>query len=87
MTADSEVNVTAGSRVKITAPEVWVDGRETKVGHTPAYSAVLAEPLWAFLRVLSNAVDQKLYPTPSAMSSACEQAEQLSTSDTVKVSK
>lgn len=87
VTSDSEVNVTAGSRCKVTSPEVWVDGKETKVGHVPAYSAVLAEPLWAFLKVLSAAVDAKLYPTPGAMSGACETAEQLSTSTTVKVSK
>ena len=87
VTADSEINVTAGSRCKITSPEVWVDGKETKIGHVPAYSAVLAEPLWAYLKVLSAAVDAKLYPTPGAMSGAAETAEQLSTSTTVKVSK
>lgn len=87
MTADSEINVTAGSRMKMTAPEVWVDGKESKVGHTASYSMVLAEPLWAFLKTLSAAVDAKMYPTPSAMASACAQAEMLSTSKTCKVSK
>lgn len=87
MTADSEINLTAGSRIKATAPEIWIDGKETKVGHIPAYSATLAEPLFAFLKALSAAVDAKLYPTPGAMASACATAEQLATSGTVKVSK
>jgi hypothetical protein len=87
ITTDSEIEMTAGSRIKATAPEVWVDGRETKTGHVPAYSQVLGEPLFTFLAALSNAVDAKLYPSPGAMSSACQQARQLSLSDTCKVSK
>jgi hypothetical protein len=87
ITADSEINMTAGSRVKISAPEVWVDGKETKAGHVPAYSMVLAEPLFAFLKTLSATVDAKLYPTPGAMTTACNTAEQLSISTTCKVSK
>lgn len=86
VTSDSEVNITGQSRVKIDSAEVWVHGKETKVGDLPAYSAVLAEPLWAFLKVLSATVDAKLFPTPGAMSGACATAEQLSTSQTVKVS-
>jgi len=86
ITADSEINITGQSRVKIDSAEVWAHGKETKVGDKPAYSAVLAEPLWAFLKTLSAAVDAKLYPTPGAMAGACSAAEQLSTSKTVKVS-
>jgi hypothetical protein len=85
--ADSEINITGTSRVKIDSAEVWANGKETKIGHIPAYSAVLAEPLWAFLRVLASTVDAKLYPTPGAMTQAAAMAEQLSTSNTVKVSK
>lgn len=87
MTTDSEINMTAGSRIKATAPEIWLDGKETKTGHVPAYKQVLGEPLFAFLKLLSNAVDAKLFPTPTAMSSACATAEQLALSDTCKVSK
>ena len=87
ITSDSQIDLTAGSRVKVTAPEVWENGNETKLGHVPAYSAVLAEPLFAFLKTLSAAVDAKLYPTPSAMATACATAEALATSSTVKVSK
>lgn len=87
LTSDSEINLTGGSRIKHTSPEVWVDGKETKTGHVPAYSQVLGEPLFAFLKTLSSAVDAKLFPTPSAMASACAIAEQLSLSDTCKISK
>lgn len=87
ITADSEINLTGGSRIKASAPEVWADGKETKAGHNPSYSMVLAEPLFAFLKTLSATVDAKLYPTPGAMSTACSTAEQLSTSTTCKVSK
>ena len=86
MTANSEVNVTGGTRVKVTSPEILVDGKETKLGHIPSYSAVLSEPLFAFLKTLSAAVDAKMYPTPGVFSSACAMAEELSTSKTVKIS-
>lgn len=86
VTCDSELNSTAGSRIHEVSPEIWSDGKITKLGHVPSYSAVLAEPLFAFLKTLSAAVDAKLYPTPSAMSSACATAEQLATSKTVMVS-
>jgi hypothetical protein len=87
ITCDSELNSTAGSRIKETSPEIWIDGKETKLGHVPSYSAVLGEPLFSFLKTLSATVDAKLYPTPSAMATACATAEQLTLSGTVKVSK
>ncbi len=87
VTTDSEINMTAGSRIKATAPEIWVDGKETKTGHVPSYSQVLGEPLFALLKVLASAVDAKLYPSPGAMATAVSQAEQLTLSGTCKVSK
>jgi len=87
VTTDSEINMTAGSRIKATAPEIWIDGKETKTGHVPSYSQVLGEPLFAFLKTLAAAVDAKLYPSPGAMAGAAAQAEQLSLSGTCKVSK
>jgi hypothetical protein len=87
VTTDSEINLTAGSRIKGTSPEIWMDGRETKTGHVPSYSQVLGEPLFAFLKTLSAAVDAKLFPSPGAMASAAAQAEALSLSRTCKISK
>ena len=64
-----------------------MDGKTTKLGHAPVYSAILAEPLWMFLKQLAAAVDAKLPSTPGAMTSLAESYEQLSTSDVVKVTK
>lgn len=87
ITADSEIELTAGSRIKASAPEVWLDGKETKTGHTPSYSQVLGEPLFAALKTLAAAVDAKLYPSPGAMANVIAQAEQLTLSKTCKISK
>lgn len=86
VTADSEVNVTARSRVHIAAPEVWLDGKLTKNGHTPNYTHTRHEPLWQFLKVLSQAVDAKMYPTPGVMFNAATQFEQLAKAESCKVS-
>lgn len=87
ITTDSEINSTAGSRIKDTAPEIWVDGKESKFGHVPAYSMVLGEPLFNALLTLAAAVDAKLYPSPGAMVAEIERAKRLSLSQTCKVSK
>lgn len=87
VTADSEINLTGGSRVKLTAPEVWLDGKATKTGHVPAYRQVLGEPLFAALKVLAAAVDAKMYSTPGVMMNVITQAEELSLSTTCTVSK
>lgn len=87
ITTDSEIEMTAGSRIRAAAPTVWVDGRRTDTGHVPAYSQVLGEPLFAFLQTLANAVDAKMPSTPGAMASAVHMAKQMSLSDTCKVSR
>jgi hypothetical protein len=85
--ANSEIESTATTRIKQSSNEVWVDGKTTKLGHAPVYSAILAEPLWMFLKQLAAAVDAKLPSTPGTMTSLAESYEQLSTSDVVKVTK
>ena len=85
--ANSEIESTATTRIKQSSNEVWVDGKVTKLGHSPVYSAVLAEPLWMFLKQMASAIDAKLPSTPGCMSSLAESYEQLSTSDVVKVTK
>lgn len=87
ITADSEINITGTSRVKIDSSEVWANGKNTKVGHVPSYSGVLAEPLFAFLKALAATVDTKYPQTPNFMYKAAETCEILATSDTVKISK
>lgn len=85
--ADSEIEDTANTRISQHSNEVWVDGKITKLGHSPVYSAVLAEPLWMFLKQMAAAIDAKLPSTPGTLTSLAESYEQLSTSDVVKVTK
>lgn len=85
--ANSEIESTAITRIKQSSNEIWSDGKVTKLGHIPVYSAVLAEPLWMFLKQLASAVDAKLPSTPGVMVSLAESYEQLSTSSVVKVTK
>ena len=85
--ADQEIENTAVTRIKHTSEEVWVDGKTTNLGHTPAFSAVCAEPLWDFLKKLAVAVDAKIPATPSVNSTLATSYEQLSTSKTVRVTR
>jgi hypothetical protein len=87
MTTDSQINMTAGTRIKESSSEVWIDGKTTKVGHSPQYSAVLGEPLFQLLSAMANTIDAKLYPTPGVTSALVEQMKKIIISDTVKVSK
>ena len=87
MTTDSQINMTAGTRIKESSSEVWVDGKTTKLGHTPQASAVLGEPLFQLLSFMASSIDAKMYPTPGATASMVEQMKKVILSDTVKVSK
>lgn len=87
MTTDSQINSTAGTRIKESSSEVWIDGKTTKLGHSPQYSAILAEPLFVLLKAMAENIDAKMYPTPGATSSLVEQMKKLIISSTVKVSK
>lgn len=87
ITANSTVNITANSKVQSQASECVMNGTSiTKLGPAPAYSAVLAEPLWTFLKIMASAVDAKLPSTPGVLSSQATSFEQLSTSKNVKLS-
>jgi hypothetical protein len=86
--ANSTVEITAQDKVEITAKESILNGTQvTKLGPTPSYSGVLAEPLFAALKQLANMIDSK-YPTSAGVaSSLIQQAEQLATSKNVKLTK
>ena len=87
ITANSSVNITANSLIKGEATEVAMNGSAvTKLGPAPTYSAVMAEPLWIFLKALAAAVDGKLPSTPGVMTGMAASSEQMSTSRNVKVS-
>ena len=85
--ANSEIESTAVTRIKQSSNEVWADGKVTKIGHVPVYSAVLAEPLWMFLKQLAAAVDAKVPSCPGCMTTLAESYEQLSTSSVIKLTK
>lgn len=87
ITANSSINITANSLVKAESNEVVMNGSSvTKLGPAPTYSAVLAEPLWAFLKSLASGLDAKLPATPGVFSAQAASFETLSTSTNVKLS-
>jgi hypothetical protein len=87
LTANSTVNITSNTKINAHSSESLLNGTtSTKLGPSPTYSALLAEPLWAFLKILASTVDAKFPVSPSAMSSQAEAFEALSTSKNVKVS-
>lgn len=87
ITANSAINITANSIIKGESAEVSMNGSSvTKLGPAPTYSAVLAEPLFAFLKALASGVDSKLPATPGIFSSQAASFETLATSKNVKVS-
>jgi len=56
ITANSTINITSNSLIKAESTEVAMNGSSTtKLGPAPTYSAVLAEPLWTFLKMMARA--------------------------------
>lgn len=87
VTANSTVNITANSKIHSEASECVMNGTSvTKLGPSPTYSGVLAEPLWTFLKMMASAIDAKLPATPGTLSSQASSFEKLSTSNNVKLS-
>jgi len=84
----NEVEVSAASKVTVTADEVIVNGNQTtKVGPGPYSHAILAEPMWALVSTLATALDAKLPPTPGVSAGLVEAAKQAATSTNVLISK
>lgn len=84
MTSNTKIELTSGTKIETNSKEVHINGNTTKLGTTANYSSVMAEPLWAFLKQLSTAVDAKWPQTPGVLTGAANLAEQASTSKTVK---
>jgi hypothetical protein len=86
ITTQANVNVTCPTKIEETAQTCIINGiTKTQLGPVGNFGAVGAEPLWAFLKALSAAVDLKWPPTPGVNSSAAAAAEVASTSKIVKV--
>jgi hypothetical protein len=86
ITTQANINVTAATKIEETAETCIMNGTKlTQLGPVGNFSAVGAEPLWAFLKSLSAAVDLKWPPSPGANSAAAASAETASTSKIVTV--
>lgn len=85
MTTDSEISMVAPDRIQAESSEIAMRGRTVNLGTSPVKSAVTAEDLWSFLKLLATAVDTKLPATPGVNSSMASLFEILSTSKTVKI--
>jgi hypothetical protein len=86
MTTDSEISMVAPDRIRAESSLVEMRGRTVNLGTSPVKSAVTAEDLWSFLKILSTAVDTKLPATPGVNASMANMFELLSTSKTIKIS-
>lgn len=86
ITTQANVNITAATKIEATAETCILNGtKKTQLGPSGNFSAVGAEPLWAFVKALSAAVDLKWPPSPGVNSAAAAAAEIASTSKNVKV--
>lgn len=84
----NEVQVTAATKVTVSADEVIIDGANTtKIGPGPYNHAVLAEPIWAFLSTMASALDAKLPATPGLNVGLLEATKSAATSTNVLISK
>ena len=85
--ANSTINITSNTRIQAETSEAIFNGNTvTKLGPSPQYSGVLAEPLWMFLKMMAQAIDAKTPSTPGVMTSQADAFESISTSKNVKLS-
>jgi hypothetical protein len=86
ITTQNEIKLAAPNLIEETATNVILNGKKlTQLGPSGNMSAVGSEPLFAFLKALASAVDNKWPATPGVLSSLAEAAEVASTSKIVKV--
>ena len=83
-TANSQINSTAGSRIKDDAPEIWLDGDLVKFGGKPQWSVVRGEKLFLLLDLMATAIDGKTPSSPNLMIAAVERFKEMTLSNTVK---
>ena len=87
VTTKNEVNVSAGAKAEVVADEVIVNGAQaTKIGPGPYSHAILAEPMWALMKVLATALDAKMPATLGVNVGIVEAAKQGATSTNVLIS-
>jgi len=85
--ANSTINLTSNTKIQAETSEAIINGNtSTKLGPSPQYSSVLAEPLWMFLKMMAQAIDAKAPSTPGVMTAQADAFETISTSKNVKLS-
>lgn len=85
---DSQINMSAGSSIRSSSEQVWVDGKFTQVGHNALKGpGVLGDKLFLLLTVMALAIDSKFPPTPGYVQNFVETFKGIALSDTVTVSK
>lgn len=86
ITSDSQINLTAGSQIKASSSQVWVDGQHTRIGHSPVNGpAVLGDKLFLLLKVMAAAIDSKMPSTPGWCANFVETFKATALSNTVIV--
>ena len=86
ITSDSQINLTAGSQIKASSSQVWVDGQHTRIGHSPVNGpAVLGDKLFILLQIMASAIDAKMPSTPGWCANFVETYKAIALSNTVLV--
>lgn len=86
--SNSEVQVTTGSKATIQAKTVHIKGKNTIIGASAIQnSAVLGEPLFAVLKIMSAAIDAKIPSTAGAITQAVEAAKPMVLARSVTIGK
>lgn len=82
----NEVEISAASRVVVSADEVVCNGNSiTKIGSPPYQHAILGETLWAMLSTIASMIDAKLPATPGVAQGIIEAGKQTATSTNVLI--
>ena len=84
--ADSEVRITANTKITATSKLAHINSKTTMIGASGVqYSAVLGEPLFAILKVMAATIDAKVPSTAGALSAAVDAAKTQVLSRTVTI--
>lgn len=86
--SDSQINMTSGTQIKASSNQVWMDGKFTRIGHSPVNGpAVLGDKLFLLLQVMAAAIDSKMPSTPGFVANFVETFKAVALSNTVIVGK
>jgi hypothetical protein len=84
--SNRDIDITSDNRITTNSPIVHINGKNTYIGESPAFSAVNGEPLLELLLGLGVLLDGKLSPTPGVAVTMVNSARNLILSKSVKTS-